>query len=190
VKQDAINAAVLHLLSMIEREREEAGLSPADRAELRRMDPQGTLPPALWRLLTANAVANGVTALGAEWEQAERAVASLVQVMLEAGGPPEPHSIGRALAETNYAEQRFVLLLRARGPRDVAAQARTAVRWCTTEGIRVRFPDSGGRKNGFAAFILDASLDRPGADSRAHAMARDYFTGTQPQNDEETPDGE
>jgi len=179
VTQDAIQAAVSHLIALIARGPDEAGLSPGDCAELRRMDPQGTFPPVMWRLLTAKAVAGGVTALGGERQRAERAVASLVQAMLEAGGSPD----------TNYAEQRFILLLQARGARDVAAQARTVVRWCATKGVRIRFADS-DRERGFAGFILAAALDWPGANSRAHSMARDYFAGSKPQDDAETPDGE
>ena len=187
--QDAIQAAVSHLIALIARGPDEAGLSPGDCAELRRMDPQGTFPPVMWRLLTAKAVAGGVTALGGERQRAERAVASLVQAMLEAGGSPGLRSIGDALADTNYAEQRFILLLQARGASDVAAQARTVVRWCATKGVRIRFADS-DRERGFAGFILAAALDWPGANSRAHSMARDYFAGSKPQDDAETPDGE
>ncbi len=184
--QNAIESAINHLLGVLTRDREEAGLSPGDFAELRRMDPLGPLlPPALWRLLTATTVAAGIAALGGRREQAERAFACLILAMIEAGGPAGGQSIGRALAGTDYAEQRFILLLRARGMREVSAEARSAVRWCTTKGARVRF-DAWG----FAGFILDAALERPGADSKAHAMARDYFTGPKTETDAETSDAE
>jgi hypothetical protein len=184
--QDAIESAITHLLSVLTRDRDAAGLSPGDLAEMRRMDPAGpAFPPALWRLLTANAVAGGVTALCGQRDQAERAFACLVLAMLEAGGSARGRSIGRALADTGYAEQRFVLLLRARGVREIAAEVRPAVRWCTTKGVRVRFD-----ARGFGGFILDAALGRSGADSKAHAMARDYFTGPKPQDDAETSDAE
>ncbi len=183
--QTAIDAAIAHLFGVFSREREEAGLSPGDLAELRRVKPADlAFPPVLWRLLTANAVAVGVTSLGGQREQAERAFACLIVAMIESSGAGG-QSIGRALAEKRYAEQRFVLLLRARGVQDVAAEVRTAVRWCTTKGVRVRFD-----ARGFGGFILDAALDRPGADNKAHAMARDYFTGAKPQDDAETSDAE
>lgn len=184
--QNAIEPAIKHLVSVLTRDREEAGLSPGDLAELRRMDPSGSVfPPALWRLLTATNVAAGVTALGGRREQAERAFACLILAMIEVGGPAGGQSIGRALAGTDYAEQRFILLLRARGMREVAAEARSAVRWCTTKGARVRF-DAWG----FAGFVLDAALERPSADNKAHAMARDYFTGPKIETDVETSDAE
>ena len=184
--QHAIDSAMGHLLAVLARDREAAGLSPGDLAAMRRMDPAGpAFPPALWRLLGASAVAGGVAALGGARQPAERAFACLSLAMLEAGGPDGGQPIGRALAATGYAEQRFVLLLRARGVREVAAEVRPAVRWCTLKGVRVRF-DAWG----FGGFILDAALDRPGADSKAHAMARDYFTGPKPQDDPETSDAE
>lgn len=175
-----IDAAVGHIVAVLGREQEAAGFSPGDRAELRRMDPLGpALPPALWRLLTAGAVAEGVKALGGDRERAERAVAILVQAMLEAGGSGEARPIGKVLGETGYAEQRFVRLLRARDLPDVAAEARYAVRWCAGKGVRVRFGDGGGPP-GFARFILAAVLGWNEANSRAHAMARDYFASNQP----------
>jgi hypothetical protein len=187
-----IDDAVRQIGAVLGRERDAGGLSPGDRAELRRMynDPlDPALPPAFWRLLNDPKVADGVAALPGDREDAERAFAILIQAMLEAGGAGETLPIGKALAGAGYAEPRFVRLLRARGLPDVAAEVRAAARWCALQTARVRFSGAFG----FGGFILAAALQRDAADrhgrtanSHAHAMARDYFAGTQTKPDSET----
>lgn len=159
-----IDMAIGRLVRLLVHERDEGGISSGDRAELRRMDPLGAaLPPALWRLLTLPELA---TASG-DRETAERAFAIVVQAIAEAGASSRT-PIGRALAETGYAEARFVRLLRARGLEDVAFETRQAARWCAVKGTAFQI-------TGFSRFVLDAALRRDGADNRAHAIARDYF---------------
>jgi len=180
--RDTLGGAIGHLGWLLDRQRDEGGLSPGDRAELRRMDPTGAaLPPALWRLLTIRDVAAALPEHDAE--PFERAFAVLIQVMAEIGAVGDP-SVGATLAASAYAEQRFVRLLRARGLVDVAHQARLAAQWCAGKGIRLRFRDR-YRHDGFGPFILDAALGRESADRRAHAIARDYFR--QSSRDERAP---
>lgn len=170
------NPAIRTLAGLFAREREEAGLSPGDRAELRRMNPEGILPPACWRLLVTLDLQ----------PKAERVWAVLFGVMEEASGPGA-RPIGAALASaagppspgerpTTYAEQRFVKLLRARGIGEVAHEARQAARWCAAQGAALRFDDEKGA-NGFGPFILAAAQGRESqAEQRAQSIARDYFT--------------
>ena len=167
--RDPVDATLDRLVRLLVHERDDGGLSSGDRAELRRMDPlDAALPPALWRLLTVPEVetAIGIVASG-DREAAERAFAILVQGLAEAGASGRT-PIGKVLAETGYAEARFVRLLRARGREDVAFEARQAARWCVAKGAAFQVA-------GFSRFILDAALARKGADWRAHAIARDYF---------------
>lgn len=170
---DVIDAAIRALASLLARSRELGGLSPGDRAELRRMDPLGpTLPAACWRLLVGP-LDEPVAALAQDHgARAERAFAILITAMTEAGSGATP--IGVALADSGYAEPRFVRLLRARGREEVAAAARQAARWCGVKGTAPAFVDTYGR-NGFGRFILDAALERPDADARGQAIARDFY---------------
>lgn len=178
----AVDTGLSHLLGVFGQTPDAGGLSPGDRAELRRMDPLGdALPPALWRLLTEPAVVDAIGALETgNRRAAEQAVAIVVQAMAEAVGPGGVR-IGRGLAgddpnRKEYAEDRFVQLLRARGLQDVAFRVRQAVQWCAAKGVAVRFIDDRGA-NGFARFVLAAALrhDRE-AERRSHEIARDYFT--------------
>jgi len=165
-----VDVAIDRLARLLVHGRDEGGLSSGDRAELRRMDPLGAaLPPALWRLLTLSEVetAIGIVAPG-DREAAERAFAIVVQAIAERGDSVRIMRIGRVLAETGYAEARFVRLLRARGLEDVTFETRQAVRWCAVNGVAFQLA-------GFSRFVLDAALARKEADGRAHAIARDYF---------------
>jgi hypothetical protein len=164
-----VDLAIGRLIRLLMHEREEGGISPGDRAELRRMDPLGAaLPPALWRLLTLPEVDTAIGILASDnREVVERALAIVVQAIAEAttsGGTP----IGRMLAETGYAEARFVRLLRARGLEDVAFETRQAARWCAAKGAAFQVA-------GFTRFVLDAALARQDAGWRGHAIARAYF---------------
>lgn len=165
------NPEIRRLAGLFTRDRDENGLSPGDRAELRRMESDGVLPPAFWRQIVTLETKN---------EGEERAWAILIQAMLEAGSP-EAEPIGRALAhgEGAYAEARFIRLLRARGHKDVAHEVRQATRWCAAQGRRLRFSDRRSR-DGLGPFILAAAQgDKEEAERRAHTIARDYFSTLQ-----------
>jgi hypothetical protein len=126
-----------------------------------------------WRLAVEPAVATAIDDLArGDREPAERAFAVVVQAMTEAGAA-ERGSVGTTLAETGYAEERFIRFLRARG-QDLATEARHVARWCGAEAGGVRFTDERG-PNGLAPFLLHAFLDSDRATERAHAIARDYF---------------
>jgi hypothetical protein len=152
------------------------------------MEPDVTLPPALWRLLVLPDVKQAVAALSAteaDHEAAERGFGILVRTMLEAGtlgSRPVGAALAKPVATDNpqrqpcYPEARMVRLLRARGHAEVAQEARQAARWCAAQGALLRFTDRGKIPNGFGRFLLDAVLERDeSAERRAHAIARDYF---------------
>jgi len=169
-----LDRALRRLLGLLERRRDERGLSPGDRAELRRMEPvAGVLPPVFWRLVVEPNVAAAIDDLArGDREAAERAFAVVIQAMVEAG-TADREPVGAVLARTGYAEERFVRFLRARGA-DLAHEARQVARWCGAEGGGVRFTEEHGRHS-LAPFLLHAFLDREAATRRAHAIARDYF---------------
>jgi hypothetical protein len=173
---DPVAGALNALVRGLAHGRHEGGLSPGDRAELRRMDPlDAALPPVFWRLLTATETAAAIESVArGKREKAERAFAIVIQAIAEAGVSGSTR-MGRALAETGYAEARFVRLLRARGHgndlAEIAFEARQAAHWCATKGAAVHLID-------FARFILDAAFGHDAADRRAHAIARDYFAIT------------
>jgi hypothetical protein len=183
-----VAVAIEHLSQLLQRDDEKGGLPPGDKADLRRMEPDDTLPPALWRLLVLPDIEQAVTALSTtavDREVAERGFAILIRTMLEAGTLGS-RPVGAALAkpvETDnpqrqpcYPEARMVRLLRARGRAEVAQEARQAARWCAVQGAPLRFTDRGKIPNGFGRFLLDATLKRDeSAERRAHAIARDYF---------------
>jgi hypothetical protein len=167
------------------------GLPRGDLAELRRMDPGDTLPPATWRLLTEPPVTDACRALarGDDIADAERAFAILIAAMAETGlADRQAPRIGEALrgdpqSGDAYSEDRFVRLLRARGIDETGFHVRLAARWCSVKG---RVPRFAGRSAGsedrvadneFGPFILFAALnDDEEAKRRAHAIARDYFS--------------
>jgi hypothetical protein len=154
---------------LLDPRREDGALSAGDLAELRRMEPEtGNLPPAFWRLLTMKALVKAD-------ETQERAVAVLIRTMAQPGVlGADPQPVGRALAESKYAEQRFVRLLRARDLPTVAHEARLAAQWCAGKGHHLRF--AGARQGDrFGRFIIDAAQGHDAADHHAHAIARDYF---------------
>ena len=150
------------------------------------MDPLGVIPSPMWRLLTADSLREWTGSMpGSTREDSERALAIVACAMVEVGASGSL-PIGKALAVTRYAEQRFVGLLRARGSDDVANMSLPAARWCAVKAAGLGFMGGDGR---FGRFILAAALRLPDADRRAHAIARDYFanfgksgdhTGTEP----------
>ena len=174
---------VSHLARLLDTRRNEGALSPGDLAELRRMKPTtGDLPPALWRLLTSK----DLTGVLVPKEDHERAFAVLIGTMAQPGVlGPNPLPIGRALAEANYSEQRFVRLLRANCLSDIAQEARLAVQWCASHGKHLLFGRAGG-DDGFGGFIINAALSRATASRHAHAIARDFFRQDTREAHEET----
>ena len=139
--------------------------------------PGGALAPPMWRLLTAPAPHVWLDCLSpARRENGERALAVVAQAMLGAG-TPGGDAIGKALARTGYAEQRFTRLLRAAGLPAIADEALGAARWCGVKSAGLSFT----ARSSFGRFILAAALGGPERDRRAHAIARDFYaTSNQP----------
>jgi hypothetical protein len=131
-------------------------------AALRRMDPERSLPAAFWMLMAK--------VHRDRPELSDRAWAVVVQAMAEMA--PDPHdpkaALGIVLAETDYAEGRFVRLLRA----DAAAmpnEVRTLARWCRVKARPIDWV-------AFGHFVLARMADRDeDAEKDARRFARQYF---------------
>lgn len=165
-------AAINQIVRDLSRTPDQGGYSAGDRAELRRYQPGDPLPPAAWRVLSDAAPSAWLETLpGAFRAKAEQALTLIAAITIEAG-TPGGQPIGKALATIRYAEARFVRLLRARGLRDVANEARPAARRCAAEGAGAAMI---GGFSAFGPFLLDAMLESPFAAKRAHDIARDYF---------------
>jgi hypothetical protein len=131
-------------------------------AELRRMDPERTPPPAFWALM-ADVHPDRPERVDVAW-------AVIVQAMAEMA--PDPHAPdaapGLVLAETGYAEGRFVRLLRADAAA-VPSEARTLARWCRVKARPINWI-------AFGRFVLDRMSGRDdAAEKTARRIARQYF---------------
>ena len=154
-------------------EREEGGLGPGDKAELRRYR-GGPLPLAFWRIAARPEAAALIDDLarGGRREKAEQALATILKAMAVMGplaiaeGRQEP---GAALAASGYSEGRFVRLLRARGP-NLAREIEIAARWCAVKGQPIAWRSLA--RLVLAAFLPGARFD-PERESRKQACS--YF---------------
>lgn len=133
---------------------------PGELAELRRL--AGGAPGlAFWRIMAECRVDDSLRN-DAIWPDVLSALAHLVP--LSEDRPP----LGRALAETGYAEARLLRLLRADAT-SVGAEIGTVARWLAAKGVRA---------NGFDIANFALSRSRPDADSTdkpANAIAKAYF---------------
>ncbi|MCG7354430.1 MAG: type I-E CRISPR-associated protein Cse2/CasB [Roseomonas mucosa] len=180
--RDRREAAIRWLSRLLFAEPEAGGLSPGERAELRRADPRDALTPVMWRLLTAPAIAAATKFSRTEQDRVERAWALLIRTMVEAGTSEEARPVGQVLADPHgtrelgaaYSEVRFLRLLRARGLGETAHHAGQAARWCAAHGAAACFTDRYGA-DGFGGFLLAAALRQDAAERCTHAIARDYF---------------
>jgi hypothetical protein len=145
-------------------------------AEMRRMA-WDEFPPAYWHFALRHIPEEWRTFNGTPSQGLDQAWASVLRAMAE--GAPNPnqftYGFGTALAETRYAEPRFVRLLRADGE-NLVREVRVAAGWLSRAGVKANWTDP-------AALILarighlrragDAWLPEP--DATVHSLARDYF---------------
>lgn len=146
-------------------------IGAGDLAALRHMTTDG-LPPAFWKLYLANVPVNWREPAGRVHVPLDGAWAALVRAMVEMA--PNPHTFdqpfGTALGHTDYAEDRFVRLVRATGD-ELARELRVASAWLARKGARA------------ANWEQPAHLALGGAGCKLniwpsrirHQMARDYF---------------
>lgn len=136
---------------------------PGELAALRRL--AGGVPGlAFWRIMAECRVDDSLRndARDAIWPDVLSALAHLAPLT------GEELPLGRALAETGYAEARLLRLLRA-DPASVGAEVGTVARWLAAKGVRA---------NGFDIADFALSRGRPDADSLdrpARYIAKPYF---------------
>ena len=132
-------------------------------------------PPSFWDFYLRNVPAAWREPEGRDQDKVDLAWASLLRAMAEAA--PDPHrsdrTFGAVLAETGYAESRFVHFLRAED-RDLAREARTAAAWLAGSGQRANWREPAelilGRIGGIGRGL---GIRHP--DTVIHRLARDYF---------------
>ena len=155
-------------------------------AELRRMNWR-EFPLGFWRFYLEHAPIEWREPAGRPDDRIDLAWAGVLRAMAEAA--PDPHvpnnSLGAALAETGYAEMRFVRYLRADGE-ELARETRIAAAWLARKGRKAdwRAPAElvlgrigrlgrGVLRPDRVAHRLARRVLRP--DRVAHRLARDYF---------------
>lgn len=143
-------------------------------AEIRRMAWR-EFPPGFWEFYFKHVPEQWRQPAGDDNDRADLAWAALLRAM--AAAPPHANdpAFGAALADTGYAEARFVRFLRADGE-DLAREARTAAVWLAGKGRKANWREP-------AELILNR-IGPFGSDRRTspsdvvtHRLARDYFRG-------------
>ena len=141
-------------------------------AELRRIGDHDELPAAFWHFYLRVVPGSWREPDGRVVERIDRAWAGLVRAMVEMA--PRPHSfdrpLGRALAATDYSEDRFVRLLRARG-RDLHHELRIAGSWLDRANVKANWEQPAHLLLGG----ISPRLDTRHPDGLRHEIARDYF---------------
>lgn len=141
-------------------------------AELRRMNWR-EFPPGFWRFYLEHAPIEWREPAGRPVDRIDLAWAGVLRAMAEAA--PDPHDadsrFGAALAESGYAEMRFIRYLRADGE-ELARETRIAAAWLARNGRRANWREP--------AELILGRIGRLGRDVRrpdcvAHRLARDYF---------------
>ena len=142
-------------------------------AELRRMEWR-KFPPSFWNFYLKIVPVEWRQPEGRDDDRVDLAWASLIRAMAEAA--PDPHrydkgkAFGAVLAETGYAESRFVRFLRAED-RDLAREARTAAAWLASAGQKANWREP--------AELILRRIGRirhlPHPDTVTHRLARGYF---------------
>lgn len=139
-------------------------------AELRRMT-GNDLPPAFWKRYLEDVPLEWREPRGCVDAGVDRAWAGLMRAMVEMA--PHPHSyahpFGKALAEKDYSEDRFVRLLRAEGE-ELARELRVAGAWLARAGVK-----QANWEQPAHLLVRNLGLKIKNPVSSRHQMARDYF---------------
>ena len=142
-------------------------------AELRRMEWQ-KFPPSFWNFYLKSVPVEWRKPGGRDDDRVDLAWASLLRAMAEAAPDPHKHdkskTFGAALAETGYAESRFVRFLRAED-RDLAREALAAAAWLARAGQKANWREPAELILGRIGSIRHL----PHPDTVTHRLARDYF---------------
>lgn len=169
-----------HVLAAVSAKLDARRIGAGPLAELRRMA-WGEFPPSFWRFYLVNVPAVWREPQDHGDDRIDLAWASLLRAMAEAS--PDPHkpdkrrTFGAVLAETKYAEARFVHFLRAED-RDLARETRTAAAWLARAGQKANWREPAELILGRIGHIRriggsDVKISHP--DTVTHRLARDYF---------------
>ena len=145
-------------------------------AELRRMAWR-EFPPSFWDFYLGNVPVEWREPEGRDDDRTDIAWAALIRAMAEAA--PDPHrydgaeTFGAALAETGYAEARFVRFLRAE-EEDLARETRIAAAWLASAGRKVNWREPAELILGRIGRLARGPRIRQ-PDTVTHRLARDYF---------------
>ena len=132
-------------------------------------------PPGFWEFYFKHVPAQWRQPAGDDNDRVDLAWAALLRAMAEAA--PNPHAndtaFGAALADTGYAETRFVRFLRADGE-DLAREARTAAVWLAGKGRKANWREPAELiLNRIGRFGSYGGIRR--SDNVTNRLARDYF---------------
>ena len=153
-------------------------LSPGDRAELRRMDPDGPDTAVFWRLMASHDLL-GNSILESKWALILHGIALMTPRNSGDGSPRTAHDgytpVGRALflggephrEKGFYSETRLNRLLTARGPVLRTLLARV-FRMLASAGVSFNWRE-------MAQFILNEGYDDEAAEQARRRIARDYY---------------
>lgn len=143
-------------------------------AEIRRMGWR-EFPPGFWEFYFAHVPEQWRRRAGNDDDKVDLAWAALLRAMAEAA--PNPHAkdmnFGTALAETGYAEARFVRFLRAEGE-ELAREARTAAAWLDGKGRKANWREPAELILGHIGWFGSDRGIRSSV-TVTNRLARDYF---------------
>jgi CRISPR type I-E-associated protein CasB/Cse2 len=141
-------------------------LQPGEVASLRRLKPDDIDSPAFWRIAAVE-LEQALDASGPLRDRQERRWAVITQALARLDGLHAPgRKLGRALAESDLSEQRFLKLLRAQD-RGLLDAVRTVTHYLSTRAVPV---------DCYEIALLILSDGRSDEDSVRRSIARDYYS--------------
>lgn len=161
-----LSASVKQITARVTATKKE-GLDRGDLAALRRLDPNRVNAPVFWRLLARHAEQE-LDHIDRHPERVSRWAAGLRAAVELEGLHDSQRSLGRALAEAGYADQRFERLLRADEP-GLWDELRSAARYLGVKGQRA---------NAEQLIRLAVEVDTAQAERLRRVLAADYYAIT------------
>jgi CRISPR system Cascade subunit CasB len=141
-------------------------LPPGEVASLRRLKPDDIDSPAFWRIAAVE-LEQALDASGPIRDQQELRWAAIIQALAMLDGFHAPgRKLGRALAESDLSDQRFLKLLRAHD-RGLLDSVRTITHYLSTRAVPV---------DCYEIALLILSDGRSDEDSVRRSIARDYYS--------------
>jgi CRISPR system Cascade subunit CasB len=156
----SLRAIVNQIAALIDR------LPRGEVASLRRLKPDDIDSPAFWRIAAVE-LEQPLAASGPVRDQKELRWAAIIQTLAMLGGFHAPgRKLGRALAESDLSEQRFLKLLRAHD-RGLLDTIRTVTHYLSTKVVPV---------DCYEIALMILSDGRSDEDRVRRSIARDYYS--------------